>query len=126
MNHQRAAEIQVALEGVRLPASRDDLIRYAEAQDPTLAAELRSLLPQRTYVALDEVGEALVPVQPRPLERAPQPRPESDLPPGGNDYVNPSPESGAVRDDAPADNPPQRLLEQQSKTLKKQQQRQAG
>jgi hypothetical protein len=48
----------------------------------------------------------------------------SDLPPGGDDYVNPKPEPGAVRDDAPADNPPQKAIEKQSETLKEQQRRQ--
>ena len=126
MDQQRAAEIQVALEGVKLPASRDDLLQYAQTQEPSLVAELQALLPERTYEALDDVGEALAPVQPRPLTAEQRPRPDSGEPPGGEDYVNTSPQTGAVRDDAPPDNPPSRVLEQQSKTLKKQQERQGS
>jgi Protein of unknown function (DUF2795) len=126
VNLQRAAEIQVALEGVKLPASRDELVRYAQTQEPSLAAELQALLPERTYEALDDVGEALAPVQPPPLTAEPQPRSESGGPPGGEDYLNPSPQAGAVRDDAPPDNPPSRVLEQQSALQKKQQERRGG
>ena len=126
MDRQRAAEIQVALEGVKLPASRDELVRYAQTQEPSLVAELQALLPERKYEALDDVGEALAPVQPSRGSEERLPRPESGEPPGGEDYVNPTPQSGAVRDDAPPDNPPQRVLEQQTSTQKKQQQRQGG
>jgi hypothetical protein len=52
------------------------------------------------------------------------PREESDLPPGGDDYVNPNPDPGAVRDDAPPDNPPQKAIQKQSEALKEQQSRQ--
>jgi len=126
MDRQRVTEIQVALEGVTLPASRDELVRYARTQDPSLVADLQALLPQRTYEALDEVAEALAPVQPSRTAAEPLPRPESGEPPGGDDYVNPTPESGAVRDDAPPENPPQRVLDEQSSTQKQQQQRQGG
>jgi hypothetical protein len=126
VDHQRAAEIQVALEGVRLPASRDDLVRYARSQDPSLASELRSLLPDESFDALDKVGEALAPVQPPRRDPERLPKPESGEPPGGDDYVNPSPQSGAVRDEAPPDNPPQQVLERQTSLQKKQQQRQGG
>lgn len=126
MDRQRAAEIQVALEGVKLPASRDELVRYAQTQEPSLVAELQALLPERRYAALDDVAEALAPVQPAQHTEEKLPKPESGEPPGGEDYVNASPQSGAVRDDAPPDNPPQRVLEQQTSTQKKQQQRQGG
>jgi hypothetical protein len=126
VDHQRAAEIQVALEGVTLPASRDELVRYAQTQDPSLIAELKALLPKRTYETLDEVGEALAPVQPAQHTAEELPKPESGEPPGGDDYVNPSPQSGAVRADAPPDNPPIRVLEEQSSMQKKQQHRQGG
>ena len=126
MDRQRATEIQAALEGVKLPASRDELVRYAKTQEPSLVAELQALLPERSYEALDEVGEALAPVQPSRAAEEPLTRPESGEPPGGEDYVKPAPQSGAVRDDAPPDNPPRRVLEQQSSTQKKQQQRQGG
>jgi Protein of unknown function (DUF2795) len=126
VDRQRAAEIQVALEGVKLPASRDELIRYMQTQEPSLVAELQALLPKRTYEALDDVGEALAPVQPAQYTEERLPKAESGEPPGGGDYVNRSPRSGGVRDDAPPDNPPQRVLEQQTSLQKKQQQRQGG
>jgi hypothetical protein len=101
MNHQRAAEIQVVLEGIRLPARRDELLRYAAHEDAAAERELAAL-PDREYESLDEVGEELVRVQPRPPARVPPPHPESGEPPGGDDYLNPSPRSGAVRVDSPA------------------------
>jgi Protein of unknown function (DUF2795) len=98
---QRAALLQALLEGVALPASREELIEYLARQDggyefrPELAR-----LPDREYATLDEVGEALAPVQPsRDGAQPHQPKPESALPPGGTDYVNPNPTPGAVRGD---------------------------
>jgi len=44
------------------------------------------------------------------------PVPESGKPPGGDDYLRPFPEPGAVRDTEP----PTDVLEEQSKTQKKQ------
>ena len=52
------------------------------------------------------------------------PREESDAPPGGDAYVDPNPEPGAVRNDAPPWNPPQNALEEQTKTQQEQKQRQ--
>ena len=98
---QRVATLQALLEGVPLPASRDELIDYAQRQDGGYAfrPELERL-PDREYGALDEVGEALAPVQPSWDGAQPHaPAPESDSPPGGADYVNPSPTPGAVRRD---------------------------
>src|SRR5690348_2180663 len=112
---QRAAELQVLLEGAPLPATPDELVRYAERQDggDQFLTELRSLTKPE-YETLDDVGEELAGAQPAaPALTSPVPRPESDLPPGGDDYVNPAPQSGRVRDDAPPDNPPQKALEQQ-------------
>jgi hypothetical protein len=63
VNAARAAEIQVVLEGVRLPATRDELVRYARSQDQAAARELLAI-PDRSYERLDDVGEALRPVQP--------------------------------------------------------------
>jgi hypothetical protein len=123
---QRAAELQALLEGVPLPASRSDLVAYAAAQEDGdgFRADLESL-PDRPYSALDEVGEELVAVQPRPSsEQAAMPRDEGGQPPGGDAYTDPSPEPGAVREDWPEDYPPQKVLEQQSETQKIQQQRQ--
>lgn len=124
MTNQRAAELQVVLEGMPLPAQKNELVAYARRQDEGAARDLSSL-PDREYRSLDEVGEALAPAQP-PRDDAPSPLPheESDLPPGGNAYTDTNPETGAVPDDAPPHNPPQKAIEQQSKTLKEQQKRQ--
>jgi hypothetical protein len=71
------------------------------------------------------VGEALVPVQPsRPKPDAEPPHEESGAPPGGDAYLDPSAEPGAVRPSGPASNPPQKALEQQTKTQKQQAERQ--
>jgi hypothetical protein len=121
---QRATELQALLEGVPLPAHKRQLVAYARSQDKGMAEELVSL-PDREYRSLDEVGEALAPVQPpRPQLDAAVPREESHAPPGGENYVKPDPESGAVRHDAPPDNPPQKALEKQSKAQNEQLQRQ--
>jgi len=121
---QEAAELQVLLEGVALPARKADLLEYARREDADAAQRLQSL-PDGEYRSLDEVGEALTQVQPQPLpDEAETPHEESDLPPGGDDYVNPHPEPGAVRHDAPPDNPPQKALEQQTKSQKQQQEKQ--
>lgn len=97
----RAAEIQVLLEGVHLPASKQQLLEYALSQDgagPALL--LLDELPDRVYASLDEVGEVLYPVQPiRTNEQLNQPKPESGDPPGREAYTEPSPEPGAVRED---------------------------
>jgi hypothetical protein len=100
---QRAATLQALLEGVPLPASRDELIAYASRQDGGCAfrPELERL-PDREYRALDEVGEALAPVQPSWDGAQPQaPEPESGLPPGGEAYTDAAPEPGAVREHGP-------------------------
>jgi hypothetical protein len=121
---QRAAELQVVLEGVALPAKKRALIDYARAQDESAVADLRAL-PDREYSSLDEVGEALAPVQPAwPKPSAHEPRDESGQPPGGDAYLDPHPEPGAVRPSAPASNPPEKALEQQTKTQKQQQEKQ--
>ena len=88
------ARIEALLEGHPLPASRDDLIAYAEGEDGR-AGELLRRIPDREYRSLDEVGEALAPVHPvRDEQDAGTPRSESGLPPGGDDYINPSPTPG--------------------------------
>ena len=121
----QTAELQVLLEGVSLPASKDELIRYArEQQDAEGAVRLLERLPEREFRTLDEVGEMLAPVQAYSSDEAPLPHEESDLPPGGDDYVNPHPSSGAVRNDAPRDNPPQNAIEKQTKAQKEQKERQ--
>ena len=124
MSFARAAELQVVLEGVPLPASKQELVAYAERQDGGAAQHLRSL-PEREYRSLDEVGEALAPVQPqRDQPDVKVPHEESDLPPGGDAYTDPNPAPGAVRHDAPPWNPPEKALEQQTKTQQEQKQRQ--
>jgi hypothetical protein len=121
---QRAAELQVLLEGVPLPAHKRELLDYARSQDEGAAQQLESL-PEREYRSLDEVGEALAPVQPSWRQPdAAVPREESDKPPGGDDYVAPHPEPGAVRHDAPPSNPPQKALEKQTTTQNEQLERQ--
>jgi hypothetical protein len=119
-----AAEVQVVLEGVALPAQKRQLIDYARTQDETAARQLEQL-PDREYRSLDEVGEAIAPVQPSWAQPDVQrPREESGKPPGGDAYLDPHPEPGAVRPSAPASNLPQQVLQQQTKTQKEQQQRQ--
>jgi len=100
MDSSHAAELQVLLEGVPLPAKKQELLEYAahEHARPALLDALRTLRP-RLYDTLDEVGEALAPVQPDRAHRdAEAPRPSSGAAPGGDDYTTPYPESGAVRD----------------------------
>ena len=124
MSTQTAALIQVVLEGVPLPASKAELVDYARREDPD-AARLLETIPDREYRSLDEVGEALAPVQPpRSQPEAAVPREESDKPPGGDAYIDPHPEPGAVRHDAPPENPPQKALEQQTKAQREQLERQ--
>ncbi len=115
--------LQGLLEGVDLPASKTELIRYAQLHDPDAAALLERI-PDREYDRIDAVGEVLAGVQPRQREPTSIPQAESDLPPGGDDYVNPHPTPGSVRHDAPPENPPEKALEQQTKTQNAQKQRQ--
>jgi hypothetical protein len=123
---QRATEIQVMLEGVPLPATRADLIRYAEQHGAALIRDLEEL-PDEKFEDLDAVG-ALLTMQPSaavPAER--MPRPESGKPPGGDDYLEPFPaDTGKVRHDAPRTNPPQQAIEKASKTQQRQKAEQGG
>jgi hypothetical protein len=110
---------------VALPASKDELIRYARGQDGGgLAVPLLERLPDRKYRRLDEVAETLAPVQPSSDEQTALPREESDVTPGGPDYTAAHPNPGKVRDDAPPGNPPQKVIEQQSETQTAQKERQ--
>jgi len=122
---QRAAELQTLLEGVPLPAEKQDLLDYARRYDPGAAADLERL-PDREYARLDDVGQALAPTEPKRPSPEQLPRPESGKPPGGDDYLRPSPTSGAVRPSAPAANPPKKALKKQTKTQKRQQHVQEG
>jgi hypothetical protein len=121
---QRAAELQVLLEGIPLPADKQELLDYARRHDETAARRLE-WLPDKEYRSLDDVGEALAHVQPDgPNAQADMPRDESGKPPGGDAYLDPNAEPGAVRPSAPASNPPQKALEEQTKLQKQQQERQ--
>jgi len=97
------AELQALLEGIALPATSEQLVDYAREQDarPELA-RLLERPPEREYRSLDEVGEALEPVQPtwQPAPRH-EPREESGLPPGGEAYTDASAEPGRVRERGP-------------------------
>ena len=96
----RVAQLQVLLEGVALPAAKQDLLRYARGEGAA-PAELALLeaLPDRGYASIDEVGETLQPVQPATNGAQPErPQAESGLPPGGDAYTDPSPEPGRVRE----------------------------
>jgi len=83
------AELQSLLVGVPLPASKDELIAYAHVQrDGARAVALLERVPERSYRAIQDVGEEVEQRQPRRSdEGAPTPRPESDLPPGGAAYL---------------------------------------
>jgi Protein of unknown function (DUF2795) len=98
MDLQEAARVQAVLEGIPLPASKDALVSYARDNDGSVASLLGSL-PEREYESLDDVGEALVPVQPLALEQvSKQPHAESGSPPGADAYTDPDPETGRVRE----------------------------
>ncbi len=98
MNLQRAAEIQVVLEGVTLPATREQLVHYAALHDTEAAVELERIF-DREYRSIDEVGEELAHTQPQAPAQSLVPYPESGVPPGNQDYVNPDPTPGAIRAD---------------------------
>jgi hypothetical protein len=124
MTAQRAAEIQVVLEGVSLPASKQQLVAYARREDADAATTLDAL-PDRDYRALDEVGEALVSVQPQWSEPERElPREESGDPPGRESYTDSSPEPGAIRPNVPPGNPPEKAIEEQSMRRDREQERQ--
>jgi hypothetical protein len=95
------AELQVLLEGVPLPAGKQELIDYANRQEACRVALLERL-PDREFKSLDEVGEELLPVQPeRRVSGSHETREESDLPPGGTAYTDVSAKPGAVRERGP-------------------------
>jgi hypothetical protein len=119
MDNRRVAELQVVLEGVKLPATRDELIAYARRWDADAGTQL-ARLPKRSFDSLDDVAEELMPTQPNRVRPVKLPAPESGLPPGGVDYVNPQPQSGEVHLTAPEDNPASKAIEQQSRTQKRQ------
>ena len=105
MAYAIAAELQVVLEGVPLPAEKQELLDYAQTQgaDQRLLAALRSV-PDKQYGFLDAVGEEVARVQPSRERPQPQtPSEDSDAVPGGEDYTRvPSDtgpgDTGRVRD----------------------------
>ena len=121
MNAQRANEIQVLLEGVSLPATRDELVAYAASQDRAAADELRVRLPEQEYDRLDAVGDVLLAQVGAPHPPSKLPQPESGKPPGGDAYLDPNAEPGEVRPSAPRTTPVSEQLEQQSSAVKRQQ-----
>jgi hypothetical protein len=99
---REVAELQVLLEGVPLPAAKQELVDYASRQENRGVGSLLERLPEREYRSLDEVGEALLPVQPNwSSPDAHEPQPESGEPPGGDAYTDASAEPGAVRERGP-------------------------
>jgi hypothetical protein len=102
MTTRDVAELQVVLEGVPLPAGKQELIDYARAEDGARFVPMLAQLPDREFGSLDDVGEALRPTQPAwPSPDAREPREESGKPPGGPAYTDASAEPGAVRERDP-------------------------
>jgi hypothetical protein len=98
MSFALAAEAQIVLEGTPLPAQKQELVAYAQRQgaDQRILGALRAL-PEREYRYLDEVGEQLASVQPKPKQEQKQPRAESGQPPGGDDYTQIPTDTGRVQ-----------------------------
>jgi hypothetical protein len=99
MEPSDAAELQVLLEGVDLPAQKAELVRYAAEQRATPSQiGLLAGLPDEEFDTIDAIGEQLAPVQPESKDEVPhEPKEESGDPPGGDAYTQLHPESGAVR-----------------------------
>jgi hypothetical protein len=98
---QRAAIAQVVLEGVALPASKRQLLRYARRNGAKEAGvlELLARIPNRQYGYLDQVGEAIFAVQPEFLGPPPEnPRSESGEEPGGEAYTQAGATPGSIRE----------------------------
>jgi hypothetical protein len=120
MNAQRVNEIQALLEGVPLPASRAMLVAYASAEDSEAARLLEQRLPDEEFDRIDKVGQLLLAEAGPPYAPTPLPVAESGKPPGGDDYLRAFPQSGSVRRSSPKDHPQSKVLEEQTKTQKKQ------
>jgi hypothetical protein len=83
------ALVESLIEGMPLPARRDEIVEYAQVEgaEENMLDALRAL-PDREYESADDIGEALRPVQPYPPDTEPgAPRPESGAPPGGESYT---------------------------------------
>ncbi|HEX5469811.1 MAG TPA: DUF2795 domain-containing protein [Gaiellaceae bacterium] len=89
MAEANASAVGALLNGIDLPASRDEIVRYADEQGAD-SAELAALrgLQEREYESTMDVVEALSPVQPNLPEPEPRaPRAESGEPPGREQYT---------------------------------------
>lgn len=126
MNAQRVNEIQALLEGVPLPATRLMLVEYAAAEDADAAQLLAQRLPEQDFDRIDLVGDLLLGTVTAPHPPTPLPVPESGKPPGGDDYLRPFAEPGAVRRSAPKSHPQSQVLETQTKTQQRQKKRRDG
>lgn len=100
MDLSSVAELQVVLEGISLPAEREDLLDYAVRQGATtVQVGMLHRLPEQEFETIDEVAETLVRVQPPREHEAPhRPSEESGAPPGGDAYTKVHADTGRVRD----------------------------
>lgn len=94
------AYVESFLSGAALPASKDELVAYAERQERggEVAERLRRL-PEREFRAFQDVGEELEPRQPEAWKQGPPtklPKVESGAPPGHGAYVGDSVEPANV------------------------------
>jgi hypothetical protein len=98
--HRTAAVAQVVLEGVPLPAGREELVEYARAQRaPGAVLAALERISDKRYEYLDDVGEAIVRCQPSFAPTKREPAPESDAVPGGEAYLDAGADPGAIRDE---------------------------
>ncbi|HEY7604200.1 MAG TPA: DUF2795 domain-containing protein [Gaiellaceae bacterium] len=98
--HQVAAVAQVVLEGIPLPAGKNEIVEYARGQSapaPVLAALER--IPEQAYERLDAVGEAIVPRGPSVAPKVREPGPESGSVPGGEAYADAAADAGRIREE---------------------------
>jgi uncharacterized protein DUF2795 len=89
MAEANPSAVGALLNGIDLPASRDEIVRYADEQGAS-HAELAALrvLEEREYESTMDVVEALSPVQPNlPQPEPAAPRAESGDPPGREQYT---------------------------------------
>jgi Protein of unknown function (DUF2795) len=89
MEDATAAAVGTLLAGMKLPATKEEILSYAGEQRAG-ADELAALrgLEEREYESAMDVVEALRPAQPYVPEPVPgEPREESGEPPGGEDYT---------------------------------------
>jgi hypothetical protein len=102
MEPKSAAELKSILVGVPLPAQKPELLEYAVSNraQPQLLDALRSLPEDEQFQSLDDVIEELLRMEPSRDQPVPhEPKEESGLPPGGDDYTRAQPQdTGKVRD----------------------------